>query len=95
MIIQLVNIVIMHSFGWVQFYKVSKDIPAAKSSFKAVTANYPKSEKASVALFKLANIYMDENNKSEAKRLYKQLTKQYLGSTSAKMAQKKLREMDL
>jgi tol-pal system protein YbgF len=82
-------------FWLASVYRVTKDIPAAKDGFKAVVANYPKSDKASISLFNLANIYMDENNKVAAKKLYEQLTKQYADSSFAKIAQKKLREMDI
>ena len=62
----------------------------AKINFKAVYTQFPKSEKAGMAMLKLADIYREENNSAKAQQLYTQITTQYADSTAAHMAEKKL-----
>ena len=71
-------------------YKVVNNIPAAKINFQAVYTQFPKSEKAGMAMLKLADIYREENNSAKAQQLYTQITTQYADSTAAHMAEKKL-----
>ena len=71
-------------------YKVVNDIPAAKKNFQAVYTQFPKSEKAAMAMLKLADIYSEENDPAKAQQLYQQIGTQYPDSTAAHMAAKKL-----
>lgn len=74
-------------------YKVVNDIPAAKKNFQAVYTQFPKSEKAAMAMLKLADIYNEENDSAKAQQLYQQISTQYTDTTAAHMAAKKLQNI--
>lgn len=74
-------------------YKVVNDVPAAKKNFQAVYTQFPKSEKAGMAMLKVADIYREDNNTAKAQQLYTQITTQYSASTAAHMAEKTLQNM--
>lgn len=74
-------------------YKVVNDIPAAKKNFQAVYTQFPKSEKAAMAMLKLADIYSEKNDSAKAQQLYQQISTQYPDSTAAHMAAKKLQSI--
>ena len=81
------------TFWLASVYKVVDDLPAAKKSFHAVYTHFPESDKAGLAMLKLADIYFEENNQQKAVQLYTQITTQYANTTSAHMATKKLQSI--
>ncbi len=78
------------TFWLASVYKVVDDLPQAKASFQAVYTRFPQSEKAGLAMLKLADIYAEEDNQAKAIQLYTQVTTQYANTTAAEMAEKKL-----
>lgn len=52
--------------------------------------NYPKSQKASEAFYKIGLIMQEKGQKDNAKAIYQQVVKQYPNSAGAKLAQKQL-----
>lgn len=81
------------TFWLASVYKVVNDLPAAKKNFQAVYTHFPESDKAGLAMLKLADIYFEENNQQQAIRLYTQVSTQYADTTSAHMATKKLQSI--
>lgn len=81
------------TFWLASVYKVVNDIPAAKTNFQAVYTEFPESEKAGMAMLKLADIYFEESDKLKAEQLYTQVTQQYAGTTAEHMAVKKLQSL--
>ena len=81
------------TFWLASVYKVVNDLPAAKKSFHAVYTYFPESDKAGLAMLKLADIYLEENNRQKAILLYTQIPTKYAGTTSAHMATKKLQSI--
>ncbi|GFO71015.1 hypothetical protein BJAS_P0220 [Bathymodiolus japonicus methanotrophic gill symbiont] len=71
-------------------YKVVNDLPAAKKNFQAVYTQFHKSEKAAMAMLKLADIYSEEKDAAKARKLYQKISTQYPDSTAAHMAAKEL-----
>jgi len=83
-----------NAYFWLgSVYKVVNDIPAAQKNFQIVYTQFPKSEKAAMAMLKLADIYWEENDSTKALSLYTQLTTQYADSTAAQTAEKKLQNI--
>lgn len=83
-----------NAYFWLaSVYKVVNNIPAAKNNFQAVYTRFPKSEKAGMAMLKLADIYYEDNDTAKAEQLYRKVSQQYAGSTAAHMADKKLQNM--
>ncbi len=74
-------------------YKVVGNLPSAKKNFKAVFTQFPKSEKAALALLKLADIYLAEKKTRQAKQLYMRVKKDYPDTSSARVAQNKLQSI--
>jgi len=81
------------TFWLASVYKVVNDLPAAKKNFQAVYTHFPESDKAGLAMLKLADIYFEESNQQQAIQLYTQVTTQYANTTSAHMATKKLQSI--
>lgn len=77
--------------GQLLYNKGEKD--SASYFFAVVVKNYPKSPKASDAMYKVAVIMQDKQDFSNAKAIYQQLIKQYPGSTAAEQATKQLQLM--
>ena len=74
------------------FYNKGKKDDAAYY-FATVVKNYPKSPKASEALYKVGVIMQEKNDTAKAKAVYQQVIKQFPNSESAKQAQKRLAAM--
>ena len=70
-----------------------KDLPEAKTNFQAVYTQFPESEKAGMAMLKLADIYLEEKDQTKAEQVYTQVTQQYAETTAAHMAANKLQSM--
>ncbi len=81
------------TFWLASVYKVMNDVPAAKTNFRVVFTQFPESEKAGMAMLKLADIYLEESDKLKAEQLYTQVTQQYADTTAEHMAVKKLQSM--
>lgn len=83
-----------NTYFWLgSVYKIVNNLPAAKKNFQAVYTQFPKSEKAAMAMLKLADIYNEENDSAKARQLYQQIGAQYPDSTTAHMAVKKLQNI--
>lgn len=74
-------------------YKVVNNIPAAKKNFKATFTQFPKSEKAALAMLKLADIYLTEKKISKAKQLYTRVKQDYSRTSAARVAANKLQSI--
>lgn len=77
--------------GQLLYNKGEKD--NASYYFAVVVKNHPKSAKASDAMYKIAAIFQDKKDYSNAKAIYQQLIQQYPGSTAADQATKQLQLM--
>ncbi|EJP4075604.1 tetratricopeptide repeat protein, partial [Escherichia coli] len=61
--------------------------------FASVVKNYPKSPKASDAMYKVGLIMQDKGDSAKAKAVYQQVISKYPNTEGAKQAQKRLSAM--
>ncbi|RYY78563.1 MAG: tetratricopeptide repeat protein [Moraxellaceae bacterium] len=84
------SVYVPNAYYWLgEFYLASNpaDFVKAKKSFNEVINKYPKSAKASTALYRVATITQEiDKRTSEAKVLMKKLVRDYSGSTEAQYA---------
>lgn len=76
-----------------QVHFVQGQLDDAGLQFKLVIDKYPKSRKAPDAMLKLAIILQQQNKASDAKKLFNKIIRNYPGSSTARLAERRLNEL--
>jgi len=76
-----------------QVYFVEGQLPQAATQFELIQKNYPESRKVADAMLKLAIIKQRKGELKKAKTLYQQIIKAYPSSSSARLADRRLKEI--
>ena len=74
---------------------VRRQFPLAIAEFQKVVANYPNSKKLPDALLKIGYIHYEMKQTDEARRVLTDLTRQFPGTTPARLAENRLQRMKL
>ena len=74
-------------------YYVNRDFPAAQQAFEAVISDFPASNKIPDARLKLGFTLDELNRKSEARRILQSVAADYPGTSVARLAERRLKQM--
>ncbi len=76
-----------------QVHFVQGQLDDAGRQFKLVIDKYPQSRKAPDAMLKLAIILQQQNKSADAKNLFNKIIRNYPGSSTARLAERRLKEL--
>jgi tol-pal system protein YbgF len=74
-------------------YYVTRDFPAARENFNRILSDFPQSPKVADATLKLGFIEYETGQWLKARQILTDVIKRYPGSTTAKLAEKRLEKM--
>ncbi len=77
-----------------QVHFVQSQLDEAIHQFKLVSEKFTSSSKAPDALLKLGIIYSQQNKTEQAKAKFSQLTREFPGTSSARLAERRLKELN-
>lgn len=76
-----------------QVHFVQGQLDEAAVQFKLIKNNYPQSRKVADAMLKLAIIHQRHDELKQAKSIYQQIIKDYPGTSTARLADRRLKEI--